>query len=90
MLQDENTASSGEAALLAFRGLPGVRTIGSGSAGYASANATVPLPDGATMLLTTALFVDRAGREYGDRIPPDQPTTEADPAVRAWLRERCR
>lgn len=90
VLQDGDTASSGEATLLALRGLPQVRTFGADSAGYSSANVTIPLPDGATMLLTTALFADRTGRLFGGMIPPDEPAADAAAAAATWLAQRCR
>ncbi len=89
VLQDENTASSGEAALLAFRGQPNVRTIGSGSAGSSTANMSVPMPDGATMVLTTAVYVDRFNQAFGGRITPDLSAPDALVAARTWLHEQC-
>ncbi|MBS3695697.1 S41 family peptidase [Rhodococcus qingshengii] len=53
VLQDGDTASSGEAVLTAFRGLDNVRSFGSDSAGYSSANSVHPLYDGVRLVLTT-------------------------------------
>lgn len=89
VLQDGDTASSGEAALLALRGRPNVLTIGSGSAGYSSANMSVPMPDGATMVLTTAVYVDRSGQVFGGEIAPDLPASDPVVAARTWLHEQC-
>lgn len=42
ILTDEWTASSGEAVLLAFRGMENVRTFGAANAGYAGVNMVTP------------------------------------------------
>ncbi|MHA6780212.1 S41 family peptidase [Pseudonocardia saturnea] len=89
VLQDGDTASSGEAALLALRGRPNVLTIGSESAGYSTANMSVPMPDGATMVLTTAVYVDRSGQAFGGEIAPDLPASDPVVAARTWLHEQC-
>ncbi|MGH3614902.1 MAG: S41 family peptidase [Pseudonocardia sp.] len=89
VLQGESTASSGEAVLLAFRGQPNVRTIGSDSAGSSTANMSVPMPDGATMVLTTAVYVDRFNQAFGGRITPDLSAPDALVAARTWLHEQC-
>lgn len=91
VLQDEWTASSGEAVLIAFRGLSHVRTFGVASAGYTSANVSRSLFDGAALVLTESVYVDRDGRDYSEgSIPPDQtPGAEgAEAAAGAWLREQ--
>ncbi|WP_052462372.1 S41 family peptidase [Nigerium massiliense] len=91
VLQDADTASSGEAVLVSFRGLPNTRTFGTPSAGYSSANQGMPLADGAVMQLTTSVYADRAGRTYGDRIAPDTPAQDAVTAAKAWLASKgCR
>lgn len=89
VLQDEWTASSGEAVLAAFRGVAGVRTFGTDSAGYTSANVSHTLFDGATIVLTESLYVDRTGRNYEEgAIAPDQKSTDAEAEARAWLGEQ--
>ena len=86
ILQDERTASSGEATLLAFRGLPNARTFGSPSAGYCSANSMRALYDGAIILLTTGMDVARTGEEFAeDPIAPDVESASALEDARAWL-----
>lgn len=88
ILQDEWTASSGEAVLAAFRGVDGVRTFGTDSAGYTSANVSHTLFDGATIVLTESLYVDRTGRNYEEgAIAPDLNSTDAKADARAWLGE---
>jgi Peptidase family S41 len=87
------TASSGEAVTIAFRGRPRTRSFGLPTNGLSTANGTFPLPDGAMILLTTAIEVDRTGRRYGGAIDPDETVPAAgaggDPAISAaaaWLK----
>lgn len=86
ILQDDLTASSGEATLLAFRGLPNARTFGSPSAGYCSCNSMHRLYDGATMLLTIGSDVARTGESFcEDPIPPDVRSDDPMGEARSWL-----
>jgi carboxyl-terminal processing protease len=66
VLVDKGTASSGEAVLVSFLGAPNTRTFGQPTAGYATANQTFGLSDGAKLVITTALMADRTGRTYGN------------------------
>ena len=87
VLTSGDTASSGEAALVALRGL--ARSFGSPTAGSATGNDVVDLGGGARLLLTAARDADRTGRVYGNTpIPPDQPAADPEAAARAWLRTR--
>ena len=72
------TASAAEATLISFRGQSNVRSFGRPTAGYASANDTYPLSDGAYLQLTVANEADRTGHVYPDHtpIPPDQSTPD--------------
>lgn len=95
VLTGPRTASSGEAVTIAFRGRPHTRSFGLPTAGLSTANETFPLPDGAAILLTTAIEVDRTGHHFGEKIDPDQrvdgDSTEAGDAVadvaRRWLHQ---
>ena len=97
VLTGPRTASSGEAVTIAFRGRPHTRSFGLPTAGLSTANGTFPLPDGAMILLTTAVEADRTGRKYGDKIDPDErveagTTAAGDAALAAatqWLGQRC-
>jgi C-terminal processing protease CtpA/Prc len=87
------TASSGEAVTIAFKGRPHTRSFGLPTNGLSTANETFPLPDGAMILLTTAIEVDRTGKRYGDKVDPDEQHeaagTGGDPAMAAataWLK----
>ena len=88
LLTDTLTASSGEATLLAFRGLSNTRTFGLPTAGYASANVPYPLPDNYTLVLTTSRDVARTGEVFcDDPIHPDVETdTPLDDAL-AWIKK---
>lgn len=87
ILIDENTASSGEATLLAFRGMDNVRTFGAHTAGYASANASFDLSDGYTLVLTVGKEIARTGEVFcDDPIEPDMLTeTPLEDAV-IWIK----
>lgn len=88
VLQDEQTGSSGEAVLTAFRGLDHVQSFGSPSAGYSSANSTHTLYDGALLVLTDSVYVDRDGVSLEERaIAPGVEAVAgfADRAAIDWL-----
>jgi carboxyl-terminal processing protease len=96
LLVGRKTASSGEMTLLAFLGRPHVRSFGDSTAGYTSSNTTVPLRDGATLIVTSSYPRDRLGRTYPLSVGPDElvpPTdsAESDAPLRravAWLRQQ--
>lgn len=87
ILTDEWTASSGEAVLLAFRGMENIRTFGAPTAGYASVNTVCPLYDGAQLWLTVAADVSvRTGEVFcEDPISPDVLTDEPEKDAAAWI-----
>jgi C-terminal processing protease CtpA/Prc len=90
---------------ISFKGRPRTRSFGQPTNGLSSANGTFPLPDGATILLTTAIEADRTGKRYGEKVDPDEivaaptpapgaapanPTEDATiAAARAWLTQSC-
>ncbi|MDQ2717178.1 MAG: S41 family peptidase [Chloroflexota bacterium] len=100
VLTASNTASSGEAIVVAFRGRPQTRSFGEPTHGIPTANAPFTLRDGATLNLTTALDADRTGHTYDSAIAPDQASpvvdpskigTPGDPGLRAattWLHDQ--
>lgn len=91
VLVDGQTASSGEATMLTFRGLENARSFGSPTAGYASANMVFDYPDGSSLMLTIGKDKDRTGQEYAeDPISPDEETSAPEDAAQAWLqRQGC-
>lgn len=78
---------------IAFFGRADLRSFGDSTGGYASANATVALRDGAQLLVTSSYPRDRLGRSYTLTLAPDEliaPSKpgEDDATVRAastWL-----
>lgn len=88
ILQDELTASSGEATLLTFRGLDYIRTFGKDSAGYCSCNNTRKLYDGSIILLTIGYDVARTDEYFcEDPIQPDEYTEDALESAKQWILE---
>lgn len=91
VLTDGDTASSGEATALAFKGTADARSFGAPTAGYASANISFLMPDGALVMITSAYDRDREGTTYGDDpIAPDERAEDAEAAARAWLAKNYR
>jgi len=72
VLYGPNTASSGEAVAISFIGRPRTRSFGLATAGLSTSNEPKTLPDGAMILLTTAVETDRTGKRYGEKLPPDE------------------
>ena len=101
VLTGPRTGSSGEAVTISFKGRPRTRSFGQPTFGLSSANGNFALPDGAMILLTTAIEADRTGRQYGEKVDPDEivPAGTAPPsssiddatvaAAMAWLRRSC-
>ncbi|MGO1573677.1 S41 family peptidase [Corynebacterium casei] len=92
VLVDEGTASSGEATMLAFKGLENAVSFGQPTAGYASANTVYDFPDDSYLMLTIAQDMDRNGDIYGDEpVEPDHIVDDAMGSAQAWLSEHgCR
>jgi len=89
VLSDNGIASSGEAALISFRGRPGARSFGTPTCGLSTSNRGFTLSDGAVLNLTVSVMADRNGTKYGDSIAPDElliePSLVLSRAI-AWLR----
>ena len=89
ILTDEETASSGEAVLLCFRGLDNVRVFGSPTAGYASANESIILDNGSILALTVSCDIARTGEIFcDDPIIPDVETESPEEDALLWLKDR--
>ena len=88
VLQDEDTASSGEAVATSFLGLNAVdgyssTSFGTETAGYTSGNETIRLYDDAELTFTSTTYADRTGRDLQEKpITPDH-ATAADQADEA-------
>ena len=87
ILTDEGTASSGEAVLLAFRGLENVQSFGASTAGYASTNTVFMLYDGTEIVLTIGADISpRTGEIFcEDPIVPDVPSECPEQDATAWI-----
>lgn len=79
------TASSGEATAISFRGRPNTRFFGEPSHGLTTGNESFVLMDGATIFLTTVVELDRTGQEYGGKILPDVETSSPETEAAGWL-----
>jgi C-terminal processing protease CtpA/Prc len=98
VLTSRLTVSSGEMVAIAFRGADRTRSFGEATGGLSTMNMSVPLVDGAILVLTVARPSDRSGREYDGPIPPDQAVaidwarlgSDDDPVIRTatdWLQQ---
>jgi len=79
------TASSGEAIAVAFSARPNTRSFGLPTAGLSTGNATLQLSDGAVMYLTTSVYADRSGRQYGGTLTPDLEVPATNPSPKPAL-----
>lgn len=86
ILTNDRTASSGEAVVLSFAGLDGVRTFGTATAGYTSVNMVYYQYDGARMYLTIAGEKTRDGVLICEEPiqPKEESRTPMEDAL-AWL-----
>lgn len=90
ILTDDMTGSSGEATLLCFRGMDNVRTFGTPTAGYASANIVKTLADGYRLLITTSCDMARTGEVFCENpIEPDIITETPLEAAVSWIEAIC-
>lgn len=79
------TASSGEATAISFRGRPNTRFFGKPSSGLTTGNEVFTLGDGALIVLTVTVELDRTGHEYGGIIVPDVDTPNPESEAANWL-----
>lgn len=89
VLIDRRVGSSGEATAIAFKGRAATRFFGTGTCGVSTANTSIGLSNGATLILTVALMADRTRTLYGDVVEPDEVIADPSAAVEravAWLR----
>lgn len=66
------TASSGEMTLITLLGMPNVRTFGSPTAGFTTANSFINLSNAGAFSLATSLCKDRKGNLYQGKIEPQK------------------
>ena len=72
VLINSNTASSGEAIAVAFKGLPKTRFFGNKTRGQTTANSTFYLSDSSMIALMVGVYADRNKTLYGKPIIPDE------------------
>ncbi|QWT18670.1 S41 family peptidase [Bacillus sp. NP157] len=90
VLLGPHTASAGEGVAVAFHGRPATRSFGLPTFGQANGNAVFPLKDGSSVVLKSAIAVDRSGVVFGKQVLPDE-RVEGDAAVdraKAWLAQQ--
>lgn len=93
VLVSKETASSGEAVAISFKGRPKTVLLGTHTRGLSTNNEIIKLSDGAKLALTTSGETDRNGILYDSGIEPDivvaQGTaaygSEDDPAIKRAL-----
>lgn len=85
VLIGSQTASSGESTAIAFQGRPNTRSFGWPSSGFTTSNRAFLLRDGAVILLSTAVVLDRTGKEYDGKLIPDAETARPLEDAEAWL-----
>jgi len=91
VLQGGETVSSGEAVVVAFRRRGETKSFGQSTSGLSTANRTISMPDGATLLLTVSEYADRDRNVYGAAVDPDEYIEEEAPeeqlleAAKVWL-----
>lgn len=71
VLTSRYTSSSGEAIAVALLGRHHTKTFGEPTAGKATGNIGVRMPDGALLIITVGPFEDRNGKSYSPRIVPE-------------------
>jgi C-terminal processing protease CtpA/Prc len=76
VLTDGNTADSGEAVAVAFRGRPDARSYGAPTLGFSTGVEAAPLPGGLVLTVATSRFADRTGQVYGGPVAPDVPSDD--------------
>ncbi|KKO44922.1 hypothetical protein WG68_13555 [Arsukibacterium ikkense] len=87
VLSSRQVASSGEAALIALKGLAHSRVFGSDSCGLSTSNSSFQLSDGAQLLLTTATMADRHLNAYGGQVAVDEHVAQQNVLAQAmaWI-----
>lgn len=83
LLTNRHTASAAEGVAIAFRGRARCRTFGEPTAGVPTGNIVRRLADGALLVITASIAVDRLDRTYESAVPPDAPGGPDE--ARAWL-----
>lgn len=93
VLTSRYTASAAELVAVSFNSQPGARRVGEQTAGLTTSNVAHKLSDGATLIISTAWYVDRNGTTFTSALIPEDavsqsPTVELD-AAKQVLRRHC-
>lgn len=72
VLLDDGVASSGEGLALSLSGRPNTRSFGAPTFGISTSNEGFDLSDGATLVITTGVMVDRGGKDHPSGVAPDE------------------
>ncbi|RUO73178.1 S41 family peptidase [Idiomarina ramblicola] len=85
VLSSEQTASSGEALLVAVKDKANVRSFGEPSCGMSTSNRSFKLSNGATLNITTAIMASKSGTIFGGRIPVDESSSRPVEDAIQWI-----
>jgi carboxyl-terminal processing protease len=85
VLVSKQTASSGEAVLVSFKGFKKSRFFGQHSCGQSTSNRRFLLKNGDQLLLTTSTFADRYETAYGGSILVDELTESPLREAEDWI-----
>jgi carboxyl-terminal processing protease len=87
VLTDNETASSGEAVTIAFKGRKNTKSFGAPTFGVSTGNRSHTLSDGSRINLTESVFADRNKTKYGSSVVPDVQCPENETLIQAinWL-----
>ena len=88
VLISSNTGSSGEAIALMFKKFPNTSLFGEDSYGATTGNSIYDMNDGAKLVLTTSIFVDRMKERYGKKIKPDVYSVDPKRSAIEWLEKK--
>lgn len=87
VLINNQTASSGEAIAVLFKGYPQTRFFGEPTFGVSTGCESFTLSDGSRINLATSVFTDKNKNKYGRRILPDVTVTDQEALQQAikWI-----
>jgi C-terminal processing protease CtpA/Prc len=72
VLIDDATASSAEGVAIALRGRANTRFFGAPTYGVSTSNEGFKLSDGANLVITTGVMIDRNGHDQAHGVTPDE------------------
>lgn len=87
VLINKQTASSGEAIAVLFKGHPQARFFGAPTFGVSTGCESFTLSDGSRINLATSIFTDKNKNKYGGKILPDVTATDQEALKQAikWI-----